>query len=665
MPSAAKFWTFGEAKGLNERGQPLMGGDGGTLLESENLSFFQQGAIVQRFGSASQTITSSGFTGLIDWLGRHTTTGGVEEIWGAANNAGTAALARKSAGTYAPVSFSDTVNVSNLRYMQAASLTSKFYLAYDSNVNRLHLWDGTSLRRVGFAQSTAPTVAQDGAGALSFTRHYRQRYVEMSGTTVVRRSEASTSVSVTIVNKLGVTATKGAAISEGETHWELEAADASIGPWYRIARTAVATTTFDDTSATIDDTDLSALSGEYLPPPAAKYILADTNRLVMAGAWELSGSSDQTQPKANRVWYTPVLGSTDEGDDERVPNTVDQQNWVDVGNEGPLTALAGPLYGSIYVFKNDSVFKLTPTGDFVTPYKVIQVMAGFGAVDQRCVCIGELGTGTPAIFFCSAGSVYAITSGGIVEISDDVSRDLRMNNFTAASSWLAYDPYDKRLLAQTNSGTAALSGQYFQFTYDLKAQRWSGYSFAGGASSWILGRSILGTDTILGGGGATIRNAVVAQNDNGSVRLLLCGQDSASASLLVACGDVCGVDGATAFTSRFRVRKFPTPGHKFMVGAPTIIYRNPVGTSGVTGTLSVSYLNQNATIATSTITLEATDQDNPTQVKVKTLDGLAFDALDLLDMRATLSYDGSFTTSMPPSIDAFMIPVTEKESYAQ
>jgi hypothetical protein len=242
---------------------------------------------------------------------------------------------------------------------------------------------------------------------------------------------------------------------------------------------------------------------------------------------------------------------------------------------------------------------------------------------------------------------------------------LRMNNFTAASSWLAYDPYDKGLKAQTNSGSASLSGQYFQFAYDLKAQRWSGYSFAGGESSWILGRSILGTDTILGGGGATIRNTVVAQNDNGSVRLLLCGQNSASASLLVACGDVCGVDGATAFTSRFRVRKFPTPGHKFMVGAPTLIYRNPVGTSGAVGTLTVSYLNQNAALVSDTVTLAATDQDNPTQVKVVTLDGLQYGDLDVLDVRATLSYDASFATSIPPSIDAFMIPVTEKETYAQ
>lgn len=665
MAAETTWWTFGDAKGLNQRAQPLMAGEGGVLLESENLSFFQQGGVVQRFGSASQIITSSGFTGTIEWLGRNTTVGGIEELWGAANNSSTAALARRSAGAWAPVAFSDTVSVSNLRYTQSASLTSKYFIAYDSNVNRLHVWDGTTLRRVGFAQSSTPSVAPMGAGSVSFTRFYRQRYVERSGTTIIRRSEASPSVSITIASLLGATVTKGATISEGETHWEVEAADADEGPWYRIAQIAVGTTTFDDTSVTIDDTDLTPLAGEYVPPPSARYVLSDTNRILLAGAWELIGTNDQTAPKQNRVWWTPVLGSTDEGDDERIPNTVDQQNWADVGNEGPVTGMAGPLYGDIYVFKNDSVFKLTPTGDFVNPYRVIQVMAGIGAVDQRVICVGELGTGTPAIFFASSGSVYAITTGGIIDISDDVTRDLRMNNFTAASSWLAYNPYDKGLLAQTNSGTSALSGQYFQFAYDLKAQRWSGYSFGGGESSWILGRSLLGIDTVLGGAGATIRNTVVAQNDNGSVRLLLCGQNNSSASLLVACGDVCGVDGATAFTSRFRVRKFPTPGHKFMVGAPTMIYRSPTGTSGVTGTAMISFLNQNGTAETRTKTLTATDQDNPTQQRVTTFDSLQMGDLDVLDVRLTVSYNGAFATSIPPSIDAFMIPVTEKETITQ
>jgi hypothetical protein len=666
MPSAAKWWTFGDAKGLNQRAQPLLGGEGGVLLESENLSFFQQGGIVQRFGSAAQALTSSGFTGIVEWGGRNTTVGGVEELWAAANNAGTAALARRASGIWGAISFSDTPNPVNLRYMQAASLTSKYFIQYDSDVNRQHVWDGTTLRRSGLAMSGPPSVAGMGVGSMTGTRWYRQRYVQMDGDTVVRRSEASSAASFTITSLAGWQVTKGAALSEGETHWEVEAADAEDGPWFRIARQLVINTGYEDISASIDDTDLSPLAGEYIPAPSAKYILSDTNRILMAGVWEALAADGQTEPKQNRVWYTPVLGSTDEGDDERIPNTVDQQNWVDVGNEGPITAIAGPLYGDIYVFKADSIFKMTPTGDFVTPYRVIQLVAGIGAVDQRCVCVGVMGTGTPAIFFASAGAVYAITSGGVVEISDDVSRDLRMTNFTPAFSWLAYNPYDKGLFAQTNSGMSATAGQYYQFSYDLKAQQWSGITIGGAGAYWVLGRSILGVNTILGGGGAEIRNTVVAQNDNGSLRLLLCGQNNSAASQILASGDVCGVDGSTAFTSRFRVRKFPTPGHRFIVGAPTLIYRNPVGDSGVTGTLTVEYLNHRGTSAVSgPRLLKATTQDDPLDQEVVTLDGLDHGDLDVLDVRITLVYSGSFATSIPPSIDAFMIPVTEKETYAQ
>lgn len=664
------WWTFGQAKGLNQRAQPLLSGNDGIVMESENLSFFQQGALVQRFGSQSQSLTSSGFTGVIDWLGRFVTTNGVEERWGAANNAGTAALARRTAGTWAPVSFSDTVVVGDLRYMGAAALTSKYFLAYNSNVNRLHVWDGTSVRRVGFAQASAVTAAALGGTGLTFNRWYRKRVVELDAdNTIVRESEASaTPVNVSISNKSGVQITRGTVPGEGETDWIVEAAadDGGVpGTFYQIATVDIATLTYDDTNTSITSFDVSPLVGAYIPPPSAKYLLSDTNRILMAGCWETSGDADQTTPKQNRVWYTPVLGSTDIGDDERVPNTIDQKNWIDIGDEGPITGLIGPLYGDIYVFKSNTVGKLVPTGDVTTPYRYIPLTVGIGAVDQRVITSAEQGEGIPAVFFASASSVYMLTSGGITEISDAVSRDLRMNNFTAASSWVAYDPYDKTLKCQTNSGSAVLSGQYYQFSYDLKTKEWSGISIGGGESSWILGRGLLGIDTILGGDGATIRNTVVASNDNGSSRLLLGGQDDTGASLLVANGDVCGVDGPTSFTSRMRVRKFPTPGHFFRIGCPTVIYRNPVGTSGVTGTLMVSYLRQDDVIDTQTVTLEATDADNSVQQVMKSIDGMMQADLGVLDVRLTLSYDGDFLSSVPPSIDAFMIPMSEQEGYAQ
>lgn len=665
-----KWWTFGVATGLNQRSQPLLSGENGIVIEAENLSFFQQGACVQRFGAANQSIAGTGFTGIVDWLGRFITTNGVEELWGAANNAGVAALARRVSGSWNTVTFSDTPVVGDLRYMQSAALTHKFFLAYNSNVNRLHVWDGTTLRRVGFDQASDVTAAALGGTGLTFNRWYRKRLVELDGSsTVVRESEASpTPVNVSISNKSGVQVTRGTVPTEGETHWIVEAADDDSGvpgTFYQIATVLLATTTYDDTNADISGFPVAPLVGAYIPPPSAKFLLSDTNRILMAGCWETTGTSDETTPKQNRVWYTPVLGTTDTGDDERIPNTVDQKNWIDIGNEGPITGLLGPLYGDIYVFKEDSVGKLVPTGNVASPYRYVQLSIGIGAVDQRVMTSSEQGTGTPALFFASASSVYMVTGGGITEISDDVSRDLRMNNFTAASSWIAYDPYDKSLLVQTNTGSAALSGQYYQFKFDLKAKEWTGISIGGGEYSWILGRSLLGIDTILGGDGATIRNTVIAKNDNGSVRLLMGGQNASETSLLVANGDVCGVDGDTSFTTRVRIRKFPDPGHFFRVGSPTVIYRSPTGTSGVTGTLVVSYLRQDDVVVSDTVTLIATDADNPVQQRMRPLDGMMQADLGVLDVRMVLSYDGDFMSSVPPSIDALVIPLTQQEGYTQ
>lgn len=658
------WWNITNTKGLNQRAQPLTSSEEGILMEAENLGFSQEGAVVQRFAASTQTITGSLITGTIDWAGRHVTNAGAEEIWLAANNAGTAALARKST-TWGPITFSDTVNVSNLRYMQGASLNGKFFMPYDSNINRLHVWDGTTLRRAGLTFSPPPTVAQLGAGAISATRFYRQRYIELSGTTVVRRGEASTAVSLAIVNRLGWQVTKGAAISEGETHWEVEAASASAGPWYRLAQVAVATTTYDDTTAAISTTDPSAAQGEYIPPPSAKYILSDGTRIILGAAWETTAATGQTSPKQNRVWFTPVLGSTDEGDDERIPNTTDQQNWIDIGNPGPISGLAGPLYGDIYVFKLDSIWKLVPTFDVTTPYRAILVTDAIGAVDQRVIVQAEQGDGIPAIYFSTATGVYRLSQGGIFDISDKVSRDFRLNNFSASQSLLGYDPLGKTLFVQTASGSAVTTGQYYQFQYDMVKGEWSGVSIGGGANSWVLGRSLLGVDTYLGDAGSLIRSAVVALSDDGVSRLLLAGQNATAVGTLYAWNDQCGVDGSTAFTTRFRVRKFATPGSRFAIGAPTIIYRSPSGSAVTTGTLMLSYIREDDSTVTQSITLTPTGQDDPLDVQQTTIDGMAFADLSILDVRAILSYTAGFASTVPPSIDAILIPVTQGEPLAR
>jgi hypothetical protein len=620
-----------------------------------------------RQGFSTEDYTASGLDGPVEWIARHVTNAGAEEAWAASNNAGTAELGRRSGGVWGPATFSDTANATNLRYMQSATQNGKLYLAYDSNVNRLHVWDGTSVRRVGMITATAPTVAQMGAGAVSFTRFYRQRNaVQVAGITTMR-SEPSTAVSITIVNRLGVTVTKGAVSGDGETHWEVEAAAAAIGPWYRIATVVVGTTTYDDTSATIATTFLSDVEGLYVPPPSVKYIISDGAVLLMAGAWETSGTAGQTTPKQNRVWFTRPLGSSDVSDDESIVQTGTINNWIDDLDAGPITGLAGPVYGEVFVFKASSFFKLVPTGDLDQPYARVPVSDAYGAVDQRLICSGDL-AGTPAIFFADQNAVYALTSGGVQSISEGIARDLRQTFMTAADSFLTFDPIQRILLLQVSSSASAATGSYRSFSFDTAKQRWSGFGLGGAVTSWILGVSLLGIDTYLGGSGAAIINGAFLEDPNGGRRMYLVGQASTATGSLFKWGGRTGLDAAAAYvvTARYRKAFAAERGSKVTAGNPTIWYRNPIGTAVGATTLQVSYIRDDTETQTQSVVLDATDDENGIASRRVTLESLASADVSVLDVRLSLSYAGDAAqTVAAPAIDAIQIPIKWQEHLAQ
>lgn len=658
-----KLWTISGNAGLAERGSMLLGE---KPIELENAQFLTENALEMRQGFAVESLTGSGLTGVVQWLGRNLTLSGTEELWGAANNSGTAALAMRTGGSWSVVGFSDTATAGNLLYMHGASMNGKFFLTYDSDVNRLHVWDGTTLRRVGLIVATAPTSAEDGAGALSFTRWYRQRNtVQVSGITV-RRSEPSTSITRTIVNKAGITVTKGALSGDGETHWELEAASAAAGPWYRIATTVVGTTTYDDTSATISTTDLSAVDGLYIVPPAAKYIVSDGASLLMAGAWESTSSTGQTVPKQNRVWFTRPLGSSDVSDDESIPTDADQQNnWIDIGDTGPITGLAGPINGEITVTKERAKWKLVPTGDLINPYAKVLVTDAIGAVDQRLITSGELG-GVPAVFFADSNADYADAGGGVQAISEPIGRDLRSVTIVADPGLQVFDPFQRMLFLQTSSAPSLQAGSYRSFIMDTVKQRWAGFTLGGSSSGWILGTSLLGTDTYLGGSGSTFVNGVFAAATDGSRRMFLCGQDANGAGTIVSWGAQCALDGESTFIAIARYRKVLAPGRRATVGAPTVFYRNPQGSVTGTQTLEVTYVRDFDEQRAQSVTLDATDQNNGIAIKQTTLEGLSSADVSTLDVILALSYTGTaYTSETTPCIDAIMVPYSVKEPYAQ
>jgi hypothetical protein len=523
------------------------------------------------------------------------------------------------------------------------------------------------VRRVGLIVATAPTVAQMGAGAVSFTRYYRMRNAVQSGGVTVRRSEASSSVSITIASRAGVTVTKGAVSGDGETHWEVEAASASSGPWYRIATVAVGTSTYDDTSASISTTDLSADAGLYVPPPSAKYLVSDGAVLLMAGAWETSASTGQTTPYQNRVWFTRPLGASDVSDDEAIPNTSSQKNWIDVGDAGPITGLIGPVYGEIYVFKASSLYKLVPTQDDTTPYARVLVSTAYGCVDQRVIAEGDLG-GVPAVYFADQCGLYAWASGGITCVSEPIARDLRQSTVTASDSFVAFDPYQRILLFQVSTTPGPTTGSYRAFTFDTAKQQWSGFELGGATSGWVIGVGVVGSTTIIGGSGAAIINGAFIEDPNGGRRLYLCGQASASTGTLFKWAGQVGLDVDSTYITGARYRRAfgVVGGRTVTVGTPTVWYRNPQGSTTGTLTLQMSYIRNFDETRTQSVTLGTTDDENGIAVTQVTLESLMAADVSTLDVRVYLSYSGTaFTSSATPSIDAIVIPYSWQERLTQ
>ena len=657
-----QVWVLGAEvnTGLTERGNPLMDPGPVALV---NGSCVGNLVLEMRQGMEQEDLTGTGFTGPVLWMGRFVTNQGVEETWAAADNGGIAVLARKVNNIWYPVAFSDVPTPSNLIYMQAVGMNNKFFLAYDSDVNRLHVWDGTQVRRVGMPTATAPVVPASGGAGATVTRSYRKRYIVMQGTVILRRSEPSTVVTVT--DKLNIIVQRGALANEGETHWEVEAADLPAGPWYRLGTPPVATTTFTDSNAAIPIADPSDELGGGVPPPSAKYLATDGLSLMMGGAWETTALPTETQPKQNRVWYTPPLGSSDIGDDERIVHTLTVNGWLDVGDAGPVTALAGPIYGETFVTKKATVAKLTPTGNVDAPYALSILTNSCGCVDQRLMTQGEV-AGQPAVLFADTNAVYALTaSGGIGCISESIGSVLRGLTIVADPGLLIYDPLERTLYLQTSHSPPSIDGSYRNFMFDTYKRRWEGFALGGSKGGWILGLSKLGVDTILGGGGTEIYNGCYAEQ-NGERRLYLCGADSANHATISSRGGHTVLDIDQPFNTTARYRKIFKPGYKATIGCPTVYFCNPMGSSEGILSLTLTYVRDFSEERSQTVALPPTTYASRIAFGVHTFEGISSADVSVLDVVLTMRYEGiPYASPVTPSVACVVVPYLTSEALAQ
>jgi hypothetical protein len=380
--------------------------------EAENVVWERSGLARKRYGTGSQSIGGDSFSGTLR---------AIRAVLGQSESAaqlfivsgdGTTKILRVTGGTSATnLTLKDAV-AATPRLSHAIEMNGKLYIAYDSTANRLHVYDpnlSTSVvRRVGLATPAAPTVANTGSGTYAAQiRYYRIQWKVKSGTTLQRQSLLGTSLSFT-PSGTGTHArvTQPALPSEGETHWVVfGSSDDDL--FYDISGDiAIATTTYDDNEDPDDydnNENAAPSEGAFTPWPSVKYLATDGNRLLGFGVWE-SAAGDSLTPRSGRVYFSPVLDSSDADDDERVSNVNadgGQQGWIDVGRNagGEDRAIAGPINGQILVFQSNQITALSPTGDSVTPYRRAWVNKDLGAVSQWSTFMGQDENGRPCVYF--------------------------------------------------------------------------------------------------------------------------------------------------------------------------------------------------------------------------------------------------------------------------
>lgn len=411
-----------------------------NLVTAINNVELMPGAIGRRRPALSAFVVGPGANQTINSLFRFIAADGIDSIWHSSSGTSETLHFRKSGSTTtitpgdAATSFANGISY--------AALKNKLFVAYDSAVNRLHVYDGTNFRRVGLSTPNAPTVADTGAGAYAATpRRYRVSMRIVSGSDVVVESELSSAVSFT-PSGAGTAArvTKPTTV-DSATHWVVWGLISSSGDTYGLyenisGNIAVGTTTFDDSvNPSAYDGAFPSTLGLHMTPPSARFLLATDNRLFMAGAFESSGgtSGGETKPQDSRVWFSRVLGASDNGDDETIPNTTSQFNKIDVG-EGDgdkITGIAGPCDGVIYVFKSRSIWALQPTGDPDVPYTAQRVTSAVGsylnALDStfgthNAMLVAEDTIGSPVVYFPEGESIYRISPrSGIERVNEDIT----------------------------------------------------------------------------------------------------------------------------------------------------------------------------------------------------------------------------------------------------
>lgn len=401
MPSQPKDLTMISMRGgLNVTDPPTALGPE-QCVEATNVVFDEATVGARRLGCTPIDLSTT-FAAMteVTFLHRHLPTNDMADaqLWAMASDGVTVILAYKDT-IWHVVTPLDPIDPAYRYSVRAQTLHNNLFIAYrsTSGLDRLHVWDGTSLRRTGIAEANAaPTAANSGSGSFIGTRYYRVRFTKkIAGITVLRSEPSSHLTFAPSGSGTGVIVTRPTVVGEGETHWELEAStDNTL--FYRIETIVIATTT-----STADTTDyvagyaqtgvLSEDIGDYDLLHSPKVVTADQDRLIIAGSFE-------NTELASRVAWTPVFNAPGVGNDERSP--IDENNFLDLDTSegGPITDMSRTVNSYIAVFKKSHIYRLVRTGLRERAYDVFAISKDRGAIPGSLVEAVDQ-SGSPALYF--------------------------------------------------------------------------------------------------------------------------------------------------------------------------------------------------------------------------------------------------------------------------
>jgi hypothetical protein len=430
----------------------------------------QDGGLAKKRGGSSEVTLSAALTGHVMSMTRFTAgqDQGAMELFFSTDDTPNQINRVTSSNTRVSLTLADAI-ASRPQDVTWAAIGGKLYIAYDSTVNRLHVYDpsvSTSAVSVtGLKAPAAATVANTGAGTYPATiRYYKIQYRTYVGTRLVKQSNLGALVSFT-PSGAGTAArvTKPAAISEGETHWVVYGAESTDGPYYDISGDiVVATTTYDDSAlpSTYNTGELAPLEGAYFPFPSVKWLLTDGTRIFGLGVWETS-AGDSVLPVSGRVYFSRPIGADNTDEQETIQFTVEQEDYIDLsinGVGGVDVGLGGPINGVIFAFQSRGIYMLIPTGQATAPFRRVVVTQDFGALSAQSIVSGEDERGQPCIYFLDpVHGPRRVGMGATVEwLGKDVTDLWQTINLSATSvvAWGVYDPYEKLVIWAMATGAS-------------------------------------------------------------------------------------------------------------------------------------------------------------------------------------------------------------------